>query len=321
MIEQAAAEWRTNGWTLVEGLVPAETVARALAEIPPRDEVEVRAPRSTRRSDVAETPEARFRVKQFDGTTLFPYPNAPALNRLFVHPAIVEFARAALGTDDLRIYQARVWSKYGDHTSYEQPHHLDGNHSLVPVRQGPGWGHLECFLYLHDVGDHSGAPRAVPAHAAGRNGLGIGEGLGGAGTSNGPIDRPDAPHLYDNEVSAAGPAGSLFAYRSDVWHRGVDIPAGTERHIVAVSFRPAEVSWINFDAQGPLVSRPEWVAFAEQCSPEELALFDVPRPGHPFWTAPVLDAMQRIYPALDLAPWRSALDRSDDPANAHVPNP
>ncbi len=150
MIEEAAAEWQTNGWVVVEGLVPAEDVGAALAEIRPRNEIEHTPTGSTRRSDLPGDP-ARFRTKQFDGTTLFPYPNAPNLNRLFVHPAIVAFAKAALETDDLRIYQSRVWSKYGDHTNYEQPHHLDGNHSLVPIRQGPGWGHLECFLYLHDV--------------------------------------------------------------------------------------------------------------------------------------------------------------------------
>lgn len=306
MIDAAAQQWKSNGWVLVEGLVPQAEVAAALAEIPPRNDVELRPTGSTRRSDEPGEAE-RFRTKQFDGTTLFPYPNAPRLNRLFVHPAVVAFAKAALETDDLRIYQARVWSKYGDHTNYEQPHHLDRNHSLVPVRQGPGWGHLECFLYLHDVDEDTGAPRAVPAASAGRNGLGLGEGLGGSGTSAGPMSRDDAPHLYEAEVAAAGPAGSMFAYRSDVWHRGVDIPIGVERHVVGVSFRPASVPWISFDAQGPLVTRSDFVAFAEQCTPDELALFDVPRPGHEFWTSEVLDAMQRIYPALDLGPWRQAL--------------
>jgi hypothetical protein len=306
VIDAAAAQWKSNGWVLVEGLVPADDVAAALAEIPPRDKLEKQPTGSTRRSD--QPPDsARFRSKQFDGTTLFPYPDAPRLNRLFVHPAVVGFAKAALETDDLRIYQARVWSKYGDHTNYEQPLHLDRNHSLVPVRQGPGWGHVECFLYLHDVGEQTGAPRAVPADIAGRNGLGLGEGLGGSGTSEGPVTRDQAPHLYEGERSAAGQAGSLFAYRSDVWHRGVDIPFGVQRHIAAVSFRPANVSWINFDASGPLVVRPDFVAFAEQCTPDELALFDVPRPGHEFWTSAVLDAMQRTYPGLDLGPWRDAL--------------
>jgi len=55
------------------------------------------------------------------------------------------------------------------------------------------------------------------------------------------------------------------------------------------------------------VTRPDFVAFAETCTPEELALFDVPLPGHEFWTAEVLDATQRIYPRLDLEPWWNAL--------------
>ena len=306
MIEEAAARWKTNGWVVVDALVPSDVVAAALAEIPDRNEAAAGTPDPgpTRRADQAET---KFRARQFDGTTLFPYPDAPNLNRLFVHPAIVQFAQAALETDDLRIYQSRVWSKYGDHTSYEQPHHLDGNHSLVPVRQGPGWGHLECFLYLHDVDDANGAPRAVPAAAAGRNGLGVGEGLGGAGTMGHLRHRDDTPAFYEHEVSAGGSAGSLFAYRSDVWHRGVDIPAGAERHIVAVSFRPAHVTWIGFDAHAPLVNRPDFIRFAEQCTPEELALFDVPRPGHEFWTADAIDAFQRIYPELDVKPWRDAI--------------
>jgi hypothetical protein len=295
----------------MDGLVPAAEVAPALAEITGRDGPPSEATGPTRRSDVGG--DARFRSAQFDGTTLFPYPDAPALNRLFVHPAIVEFAAAALETDDLRIYQARVWSKYGEHTNYEQPLHIDNNHSLVPIRQGPGWGHLLCFLYLHDVGAETGAPKAVSRTAAGANGLGLGHGLGGSGTNNGVAESAETPHLYQAEVSAAGSAGSLFAYRSDVWHRGVDLPAGTERHVLAVSFRPAKVDWIGFDSFEPSVGRPDFKAFAERSTPDELALFGVPRPGHAFWTPETLDAMARIYPGLDLSPWRSALN--DEPTS------
>lgn len=306
MIEEAAAEWKSNGWVVVDGLVPAEDVAVALAEIPDRADASDAPSGPIRRAD-APAGDVRFRNRQFDGTTLFPYPNAPNLNRLFVHPALIAFAEAALETNDLRIYQSRVWSKYGDHTNYEQPHHLDRNHSLVPVRQGPGWGHLECFLYLHDVDEERGAPRAVPASVARRARPLAGDGPAGAGSHAGPVTVDEAPSFYASEVSAAGTAGSLFAYRSDVWHRGVDLEPGVERHIVAVSFRPAHVPWISFDAHAPLVTRPDFVAFAEQCTPDELALFEVPRPGHEFWTQEVLDDMARIYPKLDLSPWRRAL--------------
>lgn len=306
-IAAAADEWARDGWVVVDGLVPAHEVAGALAEITERAEPLPPEVGPTRRADADTDTDVRFRKAQFDGTTLFPYPDAPKLNRLFVHPAMVDFAAQALGTRDLRIYQSRVWSKSGGHTDYEQPLHIDGNHSLLPIRQGPGWGHVLCFLYLHDVDDQRGAPRAVPASAAGSNGLGIGDGLGGSGTNEGPVSRIDAPELYSAEASAVGSAGSLFAYRSDVWHRGVDLPVGSERHVLVVGFRPARVEWIGFDAHEPLVNRPDFVTFAEQCTPDELALFGVPRPGHEFWTVDVLDAMARIYPGLDLTPWYAAL--------------
>lgn len=304
MIREAAEQWKKEGWVLVDGLVPAEHVAAGLAEIKSPGELRQPIRGAVRRADLDEG--AKFREEQFDGTTLFPYPHARNLNRLFVHPQIVAFARAALETEDLRIYQSRVWSKYGDDANYEQSHHIDANHSLVPVREGPGWGHIECFLYLHDTDDSSGAPRVVPRSVSGDNGLGLGAGLGGAGTG-GITPKDKAAHFYEGEVSAQGSAGSLFAYRSDVFHRGVNIAQGKERHILTLGFRPGHVSWINFDSHAPLVTRPDFVSFAEKCTPEELALFDVPLPGHEFWTTEVLDAMARQYPGLDLSPWREAL--------------
>jgi len=291
---------------LIDGLVSADACAIALAEIAPRDAVSNVRANSMRRADEVDDGGPRFREAQFDGTVLFPYPGAPNLNRLFAHPDVVAFAKLALATEDLRLYQSRVWSKYGGHTDYEQAHHVDDNHSALPVRQGPGWGHVECFLYLHDTDESTGAPRLVPRSTAAKNGLGIGEGLGGSGTTSKPSPE-EIPHYYENEITASGSAGTLLAYRSDVWHRGADIPLDRERHILTLAFRTASAPWINFDAHGPLVTRPDFVAFVEACTPEELALFEVPLPGHQFWTAEVLDAMARIYPGLDLAPWRDRL--------------
>ena len=51
----------------------------------------------------------------------------------------------------------------------------------------------------------------------------------------------------------------------------------------------------------------DWVAFAESCTPRELELFGFPPPGHPIWTAALLDATAARYPKLDLGPWRASL--------------
>ena len=104
----------------------------------------------------------RFRSTQFDGMRGFPQPDCSALNDLFVHPRLLEFARLALGEDDLRIYQAAVWGKWAGTINYEQPLHQDGNHSLLPPRMEPGFWHLESFLYLSDVDENCAPPRLVP---------------------------------------------------------------------------------------------------------------------------------------------------------------
>ncbi len=302
-MEAAVDQWRRDGWVLIEDLVDETTmdlVAEELSamEVPEPSGPLRRADASTGPADVAGRP--RFRSAQFDGTTLFPLPGTPTLNRLVVAPDLVRFARRAIGEDDLRLYQSRLWSKQGDHTDYEQPLHRDLNHSLVPARNEPGWWHLECFLYLSDVDDGNGAPRLVPHSAIEAD----------------EVDRPTGrvsaepdqyPELYRREVAAPGRRGSLLAYRSDVWHRGTDLDPGRERHVLVVAFRPAAADWIGFDAHPPLVDNPDFKAFVEASTPDELALFGIPRPGHHFWSPASVEAMATIYPGLDLAPWLAAV--------------
>ena len=291
---------------LVDGLVPADEVGAARAEIEGRrlDPPTGRGPlrradqNRKRRGEGAPDDGPAFREEQFAGTVLFPIPDAPNLNRLFVHPKLVAFAEAALGTDDLRIYQSRIWSKFGDVANYEQPLHRDLNHSLVPNRCEPGWWFLECFLYLGDVDERNGAPRLVPRSAA----VAADE-----PADRRPVEPSDQPALYDAEVAAPGSAGSLLAYRSDVWHRGIDLEPDTERHIAVVAFKPAGLDWVGFDAHPPLINNPDFVRFAVSCTPRELALFGVPEPGHSIWTDDMIDGLSHMYPGLDVDPWRNAL--------------
>lgn len=290
--EAAVKQWRTEGWVLLDELVPRAVVAEAQVEIATLEPVVHAGP--LRRADQLDEP--GFRGAQFDGTTLFPLRNCPSLNRLFVHPAIVGFARAALGDDDLRIYQSRLWSKVGGHTNYEQSLHCDGNHSLVPIRSEPGFWFVEMFLYLSDVDETNGAPRLVPRSASANE----------SGT-RGIRTRGEAPELYAGELTATGRAGSLLAYRSDVWHRGTNIAEGEERHVAVLGFRPATLDWVGFDAHPPLVASADFVRFVEASSPDELMLFGIPQPGHPYWNEATIAAMSEMYPGLNLSPWRREL--------------
>ena len=283
----AAHRWQTDGWALVDGLVPeadVDAVAGDLQRLYSADTFD----NYNRAAGFGDgSPEGRrFRETQFKGMRGFPPRDCPALNDLFVHPRLVEFARLALGDDDLRIYQASVWGKWAGAVNYEQPLHRDTNHSLLPPRMEPGFWHLESFLYLSDVDEDCAPPRLVPKSCSG----------------------VAYDELYEHEVAATGRRGSLLAYRSDVWHRGSDFAGSTaSRFVLVVAFRPAQAEWFGYDAFPRLGSSDVFAAFAAGKSPEDLALFGVPRPGHAFWNEATVDAMAAKYPGLDVSPWRAAM--------------
>ena len=108
-----------------------------------------------------------FRPEQHFWQGHFPFPGTGALNRLSVHPAIVDFAERALRTTDLRLYQIHTTAKYGGEANYEQPMHTDRNHSWLPAKNEPPWWHLETFLYLSDVDEGNAPTHLVARHEAG----------------------------------------------------------------------------------------------------------------------------------------------------------
>jgi len=116
--------------------------------------------------------------------------------------------------------------------------------------------------------------------------------------------------LYEHEIVATGGRGTLLAYRSDVWHRGTDFGRpDAARAVLVAGFRPAAAEWFSYDAFGRLGNSRVFAKFVEGKSPEDLALFGIPRPGHPYWNAATVDAMADKYPGLDVTPWRGDQSR------------
>ena len=76
-----------------------------------------------------------------------------------------------------------------------------------------------------------------------------------------------------------------------------------------VSYKVAGQDWIGFHAVQSRATHPAWVQFVEESTPRELELFGFPPPGHPVWTAELVDATTEKYPKLDVEPWRRALPR------------
>jgi hypothetical protein len=309
--EQAVTTWREDGWVLLEGLIPTDVIDAAVADLDhvfpsaaqfhadPEGEM-VRwlgRPPASREEWVWPPDGPGFRPEQHLWLREFPFPGSGALNRLCVHPAIVDFMERALGSEDLRLYQARVNAKYSGITNYEQPMHTDRNHSLLPPLTEPPWLHVESFLYLSDVGVGT-----APTHL-----VSVRDSVGRSPTE--PLIMPMGdPELYELERPAPGVRGSLLAYRPDVFHRGVDLtdPDGA-RFLLNVSFKRSGQDWVGYDAFPSRANSFEWDAFAEASTWKELALFGFPPPGHAIWSPALIDATARRYPKLNLTAWRAAL--------------
>ncbi len=303
--------WRRDGWVLLNGLVGTDDID-ALADdlgglFPAADDLhadpeavtEQWLGRPVKATQAYVWPEEGpgFRPDQQRWSASFPFPGTGALNRICVHPSIVNFAERALDNADIRLYQAHASAKYAGVTNYEQPMHIDRNHSWLPPGSESPWWNLEGFLYLTDVTENDNPTRLVTvgetAHVESPYGL--------------VMPNMD-PGVYAAERPAAGVRGSYLAYRSDCWHRGAPFGSGSGARIVlAVAFKNAGTEWIGYDTQQSRSTGLEWTKFAEGSTPRQLELFGWPPPGHPVWNEGLLHQTAQRYPGLDLDPWREAL--------------
>jgi hypothetical protein len=302
--------WQRDGWVLIDGLIETSEIDAAvkeLASVFPTAEEYHADPEGVTERYLGVPPEPKenwrwpptgpgFRPEQHIWRSEFPFPGA-RLNRLCTHPAIVDFMERALAETDLRLYQAQVGAKYTGATNYEQPMHTDRNHSWLPARMEAPWWHLESFLYLSDVDEGTAPTHLVPLEETRQYPTTV------------PLIWPDNdPEPYAAERPAPGVRGSLLAYRTDVFHRGVDLTEpGAARFLLNVSYKIAGHDWIGFTAIQSRATSPNWVEYAEGSTPRELDLFGFPQPGHPIWTVELLDLTAERYPKLDLKPWRNAL--------------
>jgi hypothetical protein len=302
--------WQVDGWALLDGLVATDEIDAAVGdlwEMFPTPEQYHADPESYIARSLIPRPTSTgphsapasgpaTRAEQFRWRAEFPFRGSGALSRLCVHPAIVDFAERALQAADLRLYQVQANAKYTGDANYEQPLHTDGNHSLLTPRMEPPWWHVQVFLYLSDVKDG-----VAPTHI-----VSLRDSVGRPTTSRFMPD--EDPDLYAAELPAPGVRGSVLVYRTDVFHRGVDLhEPGGSRFLLNLGYKVAGQDWIGYHAVHSRTGTPDWVRFVESSTPRELELFGFPPPGHPIWTPALVDATSLRYPNLDVQPWREAI--------------
>jgi Phytanoyl-CoA dioxygenase (PhyH) len=276
------SEVRARGYSLLEGfLAPDELQAAQEAlslHFPPPEEYFAH-------------PEAfaGYSRSQFAGVEEFPY-RSWDLNRLAVHPDLIDAAERYLDTTELHLYKIELWAKYAGAIDYDQPLHRDfGSHSLVVPRRDGRYQQVTTFIYLSDVTDADGPTRIVPYED-------------GQDVPFTPLYLPFGM-LGEVEVPAVGPAGSLLMYRTDVLHRGSNFSAaGRSRFSLLVDFQARGTTWGGKMAW-PKDSPQRWAKFMPQCTVRQRDLFGFPRPGDPYWNEQTLGDVALRYPGMDMAPY------------------
>ncbi|HEY1927835.1 MAG TPA: phytanoyl-CoA dioxygenase family protein [Caulobacteraceae bacterium] len=285
--EAKLAEVWDRGFTVVEGFLDRETLAAAQAglwDIYPRPEAYFADPSAY----------PKFARSQFSGLRFFPYANA-ALDSLPVYPDLVDAAERFLTSPDIDIYKIELWAKYAGAVNYDQVHHRDfGNHTLVVPRLDGVHTQMTTFILLSDVTELDGPTKVVPLEH----------------TRELPLHprQLQMGELFDKEVAATAPAGSLMIYKTDVMHRGSEFGApGRSRFVMLVDFTQRGWRWNGKMSWPDHAERPGFVEAMIRMTPRQRDLFGWPPVGSEYWTPQTLRDVAGRYPGMDMTPYEEGV--------------
>ena len=237
--------------------------------------------------------------EQFLNFENIPFDCSPALNLIGVHPQLINFAKDALKTNNVRLYQSQAWAKFSGETDFEQSFHCDyGNHTLTVPSTDITQNSITFLMYFSNVTEQHG-----PAHFVSR-------------TDSDKIDNSSKYFLENSNQkelqkslatfakTTAGPAGTIFAYGIDVFHKATNITkVGAYRYAVTSCFKKAGNDTIGFTAW-PYHQQKPWNIIFENASAEQLSCFGVPMPGDPFWNDNTINLASLRYPGWDMGDYK-----------------
>lgn len=303
-LDSAAHEWQARGFVILPGFVPATELRRVL------DELSAMYPTAEGFHGGTDGRRDRFTVDEWAGIDSFPF-RSTELSLLAVSDRVIDLAETLLADTDLRISSAESWAKYTGAADYDQPLHRDYlNHTLMVPADDPRFRQLEMFVYLVDVPEELGPPSMLSRTRT--TGLPAKPNWYprecGADSEGGWVATAGSPDLYDAEVRAAGPAGTVVAWATGTFHRGtaLTLPRGA-RYTLHLAYRPTHAEWGQRMPWAGRSHEPEWYRFAHRATPRQLELFGFPPPGHPYWTEATLAGTAQRYPGLNMTPWQQTL--------------
>lgn len=298
--DQVAA-WNRDGGVLIERFFTPDEVAAVVADFEHvfGDGTDAGATLDEKQAGQI----GRFSDRQFASFAPVPFDCSPALNLIGVHPALVGLAKELLSTDDVHLYQCQAWAKFTGDADYDQPFHCDfGNHTLTVPAENAADSCVTILCYFTDVSDGHGPAHYVPRPES--------------STVADPSAMFNEPGAEQNALqadllrlakSSASPAGSIFPYTIDVFHRGTNMTEpGGRRYAVMACFKRAGDEAVAYHSWAADHHKP-WSEIFAHATPDQLSCFGVQPPGHPFWTTTTIERAQKRYPQWDLTPYSDAM--------------
>lgn len=295
--QQHIDTWREQGGVLIEKFFNEEEVAQVHADFQLAFERREGHATALVKKQAGEI--GKFNSSQFATFEAIPFDTSPALNLIGVHPELINFAKAALDSDTVHLYQCQAWAKFTGEADYDQPFHCNFvNHTLTVPSEDAARNSVTILCYFTDVTEGHGPMHYVTridgAHAGGPE-----------ATFSGDTALQEA--LLPYEQSSASAAGSIFPFSIDVYHRGTNmtVPGGVRYAVMACFKRPGDDA-IGYHAW-PFHHTKPWHRIFDHATPAQLTCFGVQPPGDAFWTQTTLSRAQVRYPNWDLSPYRQAL--------------
>mmetsp|Transcript_7570 Transcript_7570/g.16536 ORF Transcript_7570/g.16536 Transcript_7570/m.16536 type:complete len:361 (+) Transcript_7570:16-1098(+) len=314
-------QWRQQGYLLVDNLFAESRVQQALEEL------------------------TQLQMKkggddfQVGDGLCFPT-GLPSLDSLTLDPALLVAVKQLLGVEEIRLSQGETWKKtaYADtsadagavdrtYSNQDQRIHMDYlNHTLL---HPPPWDRPEAvaaIVYLSHSEVCSGGTRVVPRSSAAdalyqwpycnMPGFGSIPWLNDRTTVEDFLAKeyPDVAAfrqaVYARERGVSFTPGTVLLYRHDIWHRGTPLKPNAQRFVQNLVFKKPRCDWLNNWNVGTAFSmyRPDQYVekLIARMDIHQRNCLGIPYPGHPYWTAEMLAAVEIRYKdfGIDMTPYK-----------------
>ena len=296
--DRHVSEWREDGFCVIDDFFTCEEMAPLLVDYESLYEAPPEGLRDPVYMDRNAEDYSVSRRSQFSNIHSMPYEGSVELNLISIHPALIQFARALLGVEDVHCYQSHTWAKFTGQTDYEQEFHCDfHNHTLTVPSDDHAARTVDFVFYLTCVTEQNGALRYVTKPD-------VMKALGRPALAAYTDEEQESLRRYEKKVEV--PAGGLVAHSIDTMHRGANLlEPGGRRFSMTVGYKAAGNDNIQYHVWQTAADK-DWAKIINNATPEQLTVLGIPKPGDKFWSLRTLKLTQTRWPDFDMTPYFAA---------------